>query len=366
MGKWLNPAVAILACLIANQNTVAQHTVQPDSSFTDRLLPPDAEGISGADGTLSIDLGAQGSLFIWGDSFIGPVENDRRVLSTKFILGNTATLWNGQTACSLYGGTFEEPLPFIATDSSEKDLTWYWPGDGYIEGQQLYLFMSKYGNKRGHLGPFAFTYQGCDFVVVDRRTMRVQSRHSLLDSNSSVHYGHGVLRVGSYLYLYGSEADNVQFRSEIHVMRFPWRDGVPELSSPQYWDGHRWNRHADSSRALEGIYSAVSEQFSIRQINGKIVLLNQDRYQVPGQIYLYQSTRPEGPFINEQLIHTIQEPELEQDSLFTYNAMMHPQIRRHGCFLVSYNVNTFRDQLAWEKASVYRPRFLWIPLSILE
>lgn len=104
---------------------IAQQIGQLDHNFVDLLLPPDPEGISGADGALSIDLGEGQSLFIWGDSFLGPIRNDRRLPSSKFILGNTATLWNGRTAQSLYGGTFEDPKPFIQVESTEHEKLWY-------------------------------------------------------------------------------------------------------------------------------------------------------------------------------------------------------------------------------------------------
>ena len=96
-----------------------------------------------------------------------------------------------------------------------------------------------------------------------------------------------------------------------------------------------------------------------------MVLLNQDRYRVPGEIYLYQAENPEGPFEKEQLVYTVDEPGLQADSLFTYNAMLHPQIRRDEHILMSYNVNTFSETLSWKKGSVYRPRFIWVPLATL-
>ncbi|MGO1721452.1 MAG: hypothetical protein ACTIJ2_12515 [Sphingobacteriaceae bacterium] len=344
---------------------IAQQIGQLDHNFVDLLLPPDPEGISGADGALSIDLGEGQSLFIWGDSFLGPIRNDRRLPSSKFILGNTATLWNGRTAQSLYGGTFEDPKPFIQVESTEHEKLWYWPGDGYLQGDQILLFLSKYGKKQGESGPFSFVYRGCDLLTLDRKSLQILSQEPFLNRSSPIHYGHGLLRKDQYLYIYGSKVDHSNFRAELHVMRLIIQDSLLD-GTPAYWDGQRWNPDPDSSHPIAGIKSAISEQFSIRELNGKIVLLNQDRYQTPGQIYTYQSIRPEGPFRNQTRILTIHEPNLEQDSLFTYNAMMHPQIRRNDHILVSYNVNTFSSSIGWKKASVYRPRFLWVPLRAIQ
>lgn len=358
--------VMYVVCGLVPLTSSAQQVGQLDSNFVDLLLPPEPEGISGADGSLSIDLGDGESLFIWGDSFIGPVKDDRRMSPSKFILGNTATLWNGETAQSIFGGTFHDPKSFIQVDSSSQDKPlWYWPGDGYVQGNQILLFLSKYSKKHGESGPFAFEYEGCDLLILDKKSFQVRSRQTFLNRSSPIHYGHGVLLKDQHLYIYGSKVDHSNFQAELHVMRLEIQDTLLD-GRRSYWDGHRWNSDPNASQPIEGIKSAVSEQFSIRVVNGKIILLNQDRYQNPGQIYTYHSMRPEGPFRNQTLVFTVDEPGLKQDSLFTYNAMMHPQIRHNDRILVSYNVNTFSSSLLWKKASVYRPRFLWVPLSAID
>lgn len=330
-----------------------------DSAFTDFLLPNRPDGISGADGCVSIELDNGKSLILWGDSFLGSIANNVRLQPSKFILGNTATLYAPDTTKSLYSGTFENPSSFIPVRQEEINDYWYWPGDGIQIGQEILVFMAKYSKKKGEHGPFAFNYAGCDFLVLDS-SFQVISREAFIAANDSIHYGHAVIHEGNYLYVYGSKADHNHLTSTLHVMRVELQNN--KLVHKRYWDGNSWSENPEDSKPIQGLSKMISEQFTVRKINNKIVLLNQDRLQVPGRIYLAISDHFQGPFGREQLIHEINEPELKSDSLFTYNAMLHPQIQKDGKMLISYNVNTFNEKLWACKASVYRPRFFWFPI----
>lgn len=336
-------------------------TIAVDSAFTDLLLPANPIGISGADGSISIDLGQGKSLFHWGDSFLGPIKDNIRQSPSKFILGNTATLYSKDSIQSLYSGNFEQPSSFIDVKDKERGKYWYWPGDALLYKKHLLVFMAKYSKKANEKGPFAFQYEGCDFLLLDPKNYQILHRAPFIDANNPIHYGHAIIRKNNELYIYGSKADNSKFKSELHVMRARIKGN--KLERLEYWNGSQWVKDASQSQAIQGITSMVSEQFSVRELNGKIVLVNQDRYQIPGKIYSYTANDFQGPFSQEKLLYQINEPELRTDSLFTYNAMFHPQIRRNNKVLISYNVNTYSERLWWKKASVYRPRFIWIPID---
>ncbi len=344
---------------------VMRDSVELDKDFTNLILPNNNIGISGADGCISIDLGKGKSLFLWGDSFLGKIEDNQRKEPSKFILGNTATLFQSPQSQYLYNGSFDNPKSFIEVDSTESDTYWYWPGDGIVKKNNILLFMAKYRKNYAEKGPFAFIYAGCDYLVLDKENFTIISRQTFIAEDNPIHYGHAVVQDNKYLYIYGSKADNKNFKSELHVMRVQV-DSNNLLKAATYWDGRSWNKDPKYSRKIEGIKSMVSEQFSIRIVNGKVILFNQDRFQNPGTIYSYIADRLEGPFRKERLVYQIDEPDLESDSLFTYNAMFHPQIIRKNKILASYNVNTYSESLWWKKASVYRPRFLWVPISYFQ
>ena len=85
------------------------------------------------------------------------------------------------------------------------------------------------------------------------------------------------------------------------------------------------------------------------------------------KIYSYIADNPAGPFRNERLIYTINEPDFDVDRMMIYNAMAHPQFKKGNKILVSYNVNTHDLDKVFKKASLYKPRFIWVPVKrILE
>ena len=59
----------------------------------------------------------------------------------------------------------------------------------------------------------------------------------------------------------------------------------------------------------------------------------------------------------------MEESGFEVDSMMTYNAMVHPQYRKGGKVFMCYNVNSYSMMNLFEKASLYQPRFIWVPIE---
>ena len=345
--------------IVKHQGQFWTDTLEVDSSFAELLLPQSTGELSGADGCISIDLGNNKSLFLWGDSFLGKIERDIKMPPLKFISGNTATVLKGNEIKQLYQGNLDHPKSLFEVPGVQGNSMWYWPGDGLMDKNQLLLFMSKYSKKEGESGPFAFQYEGCDLLFVDSKTFRTIKKVDFISAEQPIHYGHAVLKLGNEIYVYGSKMNNELLTSELHVMKIKLKQHA--ITKKYYWDGTTWNYDPSQSKAITGIHTLVSEQFSIRKVDGKILFVTQDRLKVPGEIFSYLADQPQGPFTEERLIHRINEPNLKPLKLFTYNAMLHPQIQKDGKLLLSYNINTYDEAIWWKYGSAYRPRFLWVP-----
>lgn len=359
-------SLLLLSCRITSGRGMAASSTsditEMDSAFCRLLMPDGVWGVTGADGCTSIPLSGDRSLFLWGDAFVGTAENGKRAEGTKFVGGNTFTLLDGKgRSRTLHGGTEEHPRPFIPIEGGEEGNVWYWPGNGFEDGGVLHLFMSSY--RRAGSGAFGFEYVGCDYFRLDARTFRVIDKTPLdAPSENGVHYGYAVMPYGKNVYVYGSAMD-ASGRATLHVARAEMRD--KRLSGFTYWDGERWQSDPSATRPLEGIRINVSEQFCVFPLRGKIVFLSQERMIGAREIYAYTADRPEGAFTNERLIYTVVEPRMQEDRLFTYNAMAHPQYIRNGHLLLSYCVNSFDFGKVCNDATLYRPRFVWIPLRAI-
>jgi hypothetical protein len=137
-----------------------------------------------------------------------------------------------------------------------------------------------------------------------------------------------------------------------------------ELTEFEYWNGTQWGNDPKKTAKLEGTSHPVAEQFNVVKLYNKYVLVAQDRYTMK-DIYSYISDKPEGPFRNKKLIHQVDETNYESDKMMTYNTMVHPQYIKNDKVLMCYNVNTQDLNKVFVKASVYRPRFFWVPISLM-
>ncbi|PXV59982.1 uncharacterized protein DUF4185 [Dysgonomonas alginatilytica] len=350
----------LVGCNSPKQEVAIDTTVEMDSVFCERLLPPLGGGVTGADGAISIDLKDGRSMFMWGDSFFGDVVDDVRQQPVAFMMGNVFTTIDDKEIKNYFQGTPQEPRSYIEADSTGKGPTWYWPGHGFVKDGILYLFMSKF-YKQGN-GPFGFEYERCDYFTLDAKTLKVLTKTNFPAANENgVHYGHAVLEDGKYVYVYGTLSDNKAFAADVHVARCVVDNKA--LANFEFWDGTNWQTDAKKSQKIGGVTQAVSEQFNVVKLHDKYILVTQDRFKNVKDIYSFTSDKPQGPFGNEKLIYTVNEPNYEADSMMTYNTMVHPQYIKNDKVLMCYNVNTYDMEKVWVKASVYKPRFFWMPIT---
>lgn len=364
-------ALVLLSCgysctsATSKESTHNSNSVEIDSVFCKTLMGnQNGKGVTGGDGAISIDMKDGRTLFMWGDSFLGDVKEDgSRSDSAVIVVGNVfTTIDKDNNVKHYYNGTVANPLSVIEADPVGNYMTWYWPGHGFVRGGILYLFMAKL-HKTGDQ-TFDFVYDGCDYFTLDAKDFKILSKtHFDPTDVNGVHYGHAVLDEGKYIYNYGSIVDKNTLVSDVHVMRFQLENN--QFALYEYWDGKEWQTDPLKSAKLEGITQSVSEQFNVIKLKEKYVFVTQGRLVNNDKIYSFVSDNPTGPFSNEQILYTIHEPTMQQDSMFIYNAMMHPSYIKDDKILMCYNVNTYDFYNHYKKASLYHPRFMWVPIDMI-
>jgi len=372
MIKFLNSTIAfgLSTCFIISCDTnqdktkenVVKREVVLDTVFANRLFDLNKDELTGADGAISVDLKDGRSLFLWGDSFFGSVVNDTRQAPVAFMMGNVFTTISDKEVKHHYNGTKTSPSSVIIPDNTVHEHEWYWPGNGFTRDNTLFMFMSKFYKTSSDL--FGFEYIDCDLFALNKENFEIKRKTNIPEAKASdIHFGHAVVDEGKYVYVYGAKSINEKFEANVHVARCEVSED--QLINFEFWDGVKWGKDVHQSASINGQIEAVSEQFSVFKYGDDYILLSQDRYKKPKRIYTYTSKNPEGPFVNRRLIYTVDEPNFEVDNMFTYNAMAHPQHIKDNKLLVSYNVNTMDQQKIWVKASLYIPRFFWVPMELI-
>lgn len=104
---------------------------------------------------------------------------------------------------------------------------------------------------------------------------------------------------------------------------------------------------------------------SVARFHGGSLLITQDTsVSLNPQVIASWAPRPEGPFTERTPLFSMDSSGTKGTQVYAYNAHEHPEWRRGNTVLVSYNVNSFDSDELYRDASIYRPRFVRIPVSL--
>lgn len=293
---------------------------------------------SGGDGAYSIRLPDGRDLWMFGDSFVDSVYADRTRPSGPLVR-NAYVVQQGNQLTTLnqtVGGVVQ---PMVAPQNPDE---WYWPGDGFVSGNSLYIFQHRFIAQGS--GVFGFFQTGVDLARFSLPDITLQEVVPYSYTNE-VAWGLAVMEDSDYIYIYGTKS--ATYNKYVHVSRTP--TDAP-LSSIEYWNGTTWTSDDASTVSIR---NDVSQSFSVFKHNGKYYLLSQEGFLGP-KINIYRSLSPIGPFTNKKLMATTPVP----NGCWTYNALAHPQyISPQGDLLVGYCINEMNFFDLFAHADHYRPLF---------
>lgn len=296
-------------------------------------------GWTGADATYSVDLKNGKTLWMFGDTFINQVSEDRSRPSFNLI-NNSLVVQDGTTMTTYHGGTSGQPQAFAKPPEVGN---WYWPGDGTIAYGKLYLFMHGFGTGGG--GAWDFFRTSVDLLTINPETMVIEGNQRLFE-DPYISWGAALMEDDNYTYIYGVHSDDNG--KKLYVAR----SNADLTADWEYFTGTEWSTEPLNAAS---IFTGVSEQFLVFKDGATYYFLTQDNF-FGKEIYLYTSSAPEGVFGDERVVYCT--PETGGD-IFTYNAFAHPHIYSDS-LLVSYNVNSFDYTDILDNADNYRPYFVRI------
>ena len=331
------------------KNSTSSSAIQTSTApaFT-QLFETFGGGWTGGDGAYSIPLPDGRILWTFGDSFLGTVNPDFSRPGGPLI-NNTFVIQDGNQLETLYGGTPSNPEAYVRPWDSSTDF--YWPGDGTVIGDRLYMFMLRI-RLTGEGGPFGFEHIGTDLAVFSLPDLQLIHQREIARTTEYL-MGVSIYEEEDWIYVYGTYSS---FGKDALVARV----SVNDLDLIQHWNGDGWQSGFDGDAFMlteDGSNLKVSNMFSVFRYDGKYRLLTQQDF-FSNRIMLYSSDSPTGPWRNPVLVYETPET---GDDVFTYNASCHPHIiHPEKGMLVTYSVNSFDFWDLFEDARLYRPRFFWM------
>ncbi|MEU8299089.1 fibronectin type III domain-containing protein [Micromonospora sp. NPDC048909] len=346
--RWLLALYAI--CLVAAVPAAVPRPAQePDGMTADQLTAAfdhygDTSGQwSGADRTASVRLPDGRLLWLFSDTFLGPVGPDGSRPRTASFINNSAVVQQGdELRETVHGGTAEEPASLIPPPAADQ---FHWIGDAQVVGDTLQVLVNRY--RRTGAGPLDHTLLSTALATFTLPALTPTGVRPL-PLGDRISWGSALLRDDGHTYVYGTEA--VGEAKFAHVARVAGDD----LGGPwEFWSGTSWlSDVAASARLLSG----VGTTYGVQRVGGRYVLVTHENNLVfSADLVAYSAAGPTGPFEGPDYLYRA--PENEAGHI-VYDADLHPELARPGKLLISYNVNNVDDAVAYADAGIYRPRFL--------
>jgi hypothetical protein len=312
-------------------------------------------GWTGGDSTYSTLLPGGRRLWIFSDTFLGPVRPDLTRPTTTPLLRNSYVVQDGNRLTTVLGGTAGAPETLFVPSDPDN---WLWCGAGRANGGVVEQIVVEFG--RTGTGPWDFAWLGTSVarVPVNRLNQVLDMRP--LPSGAGVTWSAWQQPVDGYLYVYGVEDKGAS--KYLHVARV---SGCSLLGGWEFWTGSGWSAtETDSVRVLEG----VSNEHSVTPWRGRWLLVTQDTTEVfSTNVVAYVGDSPTGPFTGKTLLYSTPETGAQGSygnaNVYTYNPHVHPGLSTDRRLVLSYNVNSFRGDDLYADVTIYRPRFVDVVLA---
>lgn len=189
-----------------------------------------------------------------------------------------------------------------------------------------------------------------------------------------INWGLALVPYGSEVLIYGASIVDAQNNRRLFLAKAP----AAGLTNPSNWvfyaGGGSWSTLGNQAAAVPVATDFFVENgFSVAHLNGRYWLVQHEPNLDGGDIAAHPADLPWGFTARRTALYTPPEGRRGPGNLykFYYEARLHPELAAQGRVIVSYNVNTSAVDIGCRSlvdhdGSVYRPRFLEVPLGRLD
>jgi len=350
------------------------------------------EGWTGADGINTADLLDGRILWMFGDTWIGDIQQGRHAANSELV-NNTLAVHEKPDAGNgvppdpkavrfFWGQRGEKNQAWIRPDSGGGSA-WYWPaGNGLMvkdafDSFRLLFFMNKLARNPDSDEMWAFYRSGNALVIVNNPGVavpgwRIQkaSVPAIRSGWEKIGWGVALLSVpasekaqGDYLYIYGIDESDIGNKKLI-LARSP-AGRVEDTGAWHAYHGNGvWGTFASECHPIaEHLASELSvEPVVIGKALWYVMVHSEDGF--GNHILVRMAQHPEGPWSKPFPVYQVEDIRKDK-AFFTYAAKSHACISRPGELLISYVINAIDFDKVIQNADLYRPRFIRISLSRL-
>jgi hypothetical protein len=325
-----------------------------------------SEGWTGGDVASTVRLSASLTLWLFGDSWVGPVVGNRHAGAE--MINNAVAVQHGTDAVAdslrfYYGEENAKPAALFTPPDGRG---FYWLSRGGIRTHNgLYLVASQVVKKEGDSSVFGFEVVGNSLLAIDNPTeapplwrpeiLKIPFFGKTADG-VEIDFGDPQFVEDGRVYIYGLAFDRPRGDRFMLLARAP-ESRLREFLTWEFYDGGRWQ---SDFRKAGRLCSRFGAEFSVSFVPGirKYVTIYSE-LGMSDKIMMRTAPAPEGPWSEQEMVYRMPDPAKDKD-YFGYAAKGHAGLSGPNDLLVSYVCNATDFRKMASDASIYRPRFLRI------
>ena len=377
----------VLALLLASSLTAgAQSTSTPEAcpALEWNTLFVHTDGWTGADGAASVPLPNARVLWLFGDTWIGPVRDNRHAEGSTLV-NNTIAI---QSAAAEPHAA--PPAPRFLWNSSgpspaawaipEQQGEWFWPAGGALvvsppdAPERLLVCMARLSRRDASDSIWNFALRGSTLLTInnpgdDATTWHIaQSTLTTIDPEAARIHSWGAALLTdpedpARVLVFGIDETDTLDKGLILA-------SAPVLTIDRFntWRFRTADGWADTADLAASIVSNVSSEVTVHAIAGRdsrpcYLMVYSEPLLGPG-ILARAASSPSGPWSDPVRLYVCPEPAADKRNL-VYSAKAHPRLSTDAELLVSYCVNNTDFWYMASHADLYLPRFVRVPKSAL-
>jgi hypothetical protein len=354
-------AVIILVCIGFTSPYKIKYHVDIDSNYN-KLFTRNY-GWSGGDIAHTVPLSDSMTLWLFGDSWIGPVINNQHLYAD--MISNSVAIQYGKVADKnnikfYYGRKDKKPVPLFAPLDGRGA---YWLSFGGIKTKNsLYLIVSQIIKKENDNSIWGFESIGNFILTIDNpfdepTKWRVGTERIPFFINTEdieIDFGIPQFIKDSYIYIYGVEFNKKKNDRYMLLARVP----EEQLLNFDTWKFYTKGNWANDFKKADKLCNHFGAEYSVcyhPYLNKYITIYSE--LGLSEKIMMRTSLKPEGPWSKQEEIYKT--PEMSWDkTYFCYAGRGHIELSGLNDLLVSYVCNSTNVGKMANDARIYRPKFI--------
>ncbi len=337
--------------------TGLKYSVEPMPQYD--VLFTQERGWTGADGAYSVALSDTVTLWLYGDTWIGSIVDDRHTDAN--MISYSIALQSGKNPRTasvrfIWRETKDgKPAAFIVPADG---VGVFWMSHGILADGKLYLFLRQVMKDGECIG----TWLGVvDNPKDDPLTWQITQNRvpfGRYSKNGNLYFGAAVMEDGDWVYIYGCDENwkkGMGGRNMI-AARVP-RDAIADFEKWRFWNGSEWG--TDSNKA-SGLFDGTAAEYSVsfQPAIRKYVTIYAE-YGMSENIMMRVSDTPIGPWSTPHKVYKCPECQWHK-TYFCYAGKGHPELSRPDELIITYACNSADFWQMARDARIYRPKFLKI------